>query len=103
MSSHAPRGVGEEHDSRGLGTGNNPHAVHNVHALLSVTGSSHPTRLRRALSVRRRVQRAGGGKVEIRPPKYGSERTVYLPDELLQLLSEHAKCVRTAEPRWLFV
>ena len=58
----------------------------NVHALLSVTGSSHPTRLRRALSVRRRVQRAGGGKVEIRPPKYGSERTVYLPDELIQLL-----------------
>lgn len=32
--------------------------------------------LRRTLRVTRQVQRAGGGEVEIRPPKYGSERTV---------------------------
>jgi hypothetical protein len=30
--------------------------------------------LRRTLAVRRQVQRAAGGVVEIRPPKYGSER-----------------------------
>jgi integrase len=31
------------------------------------------------LRVSRQVQRANGHAVEIRPPKYGSERTVYLP------------------------
>ncbi|MBO4241460.1 tyrosine-type recombinase/integrase [Pseudonocardia alni] len=28
-------------------------------------------------------------EVKIRPPKYGSERTVYLPDDLVTLLSQH--------------
>jgi integrase len=44
--------------------------------------------LRRTLRVQRQVQRAGAGKVEVRAPKYGSERTVYLPDELLAMLAE---------------
>lgn len=49
--------------------------------------------LRRTLAVSRQVQRENGG-VEIRPPKYGSERAVYLPDDLVQLLARHVECVR---------
>jgi integrase len=39
--------------------------------------------LKRRISVARQVQRADGRTVEIRLPKYGSERDVYVPDELL--------------------
>jgi integrase len=37
-------------------------------------------------------------------PKYGSERTVYLPDGLLSLLAEHVRQLRpgTDPERWLF-
>jgi integrase len=45
--------------------------------------------LRRTLTVERQVQRAGKGLVELRPPKYGSERVVYLPESLVELLSAH--------------
>jgi integrase len=50
------------------------------------------------------VQRNDGGGVEIRPPKYGSERTVYLPDDLVQLLARHVECHRPGDDpgRWLF-
>ena len=41
--------------------------------------------LRRQITISRQVQRAGGGAVEIRPPKYGSELTIYPTDELLTL------------------
>ncbi len=60
--------------------------------------------LRRSLDVRRQVQRAGAGKVEVRAPKYGSERTVYLADGLLDLLSAHIAEHRAGEDpsRWLF-
>ncbi|QHK22238.1 tyrosine-type recombinase/integrase [Pseudarthrobacter psychrotolerans] len=60
--------------------------------------------LRRTLHVQRQVQRAGSGQVEITPPKYGSERSVALPDGLLELLSRHIRDVgvRGAE-QWLFV
>lgn len=60
--------------------------------------------LRRRLEVRRQVQRAGAGLVEIRAPKYGSERVVYLAEGLLELLSAHIARHRTGgEPtRWLF-
>jgi integrase len=44
--------------------------------------------LKRRISVARQVQRADGRTVEIRLPKYGSERDVYVPDELLQMLSQ---------------
>jgi len=47
--------------------------------------------LRRQLCVRRQVQRAGADKVEIRLPKYGSERDVPLPDQLLAVLSRHVE------------
>jgi integrase len=60
--------------------------------------------LRRTLTVTRQVQRANGGKVEIRPPKYGSERTVYLADGLVTILAAHvaAHCPGADPGRWLF-
>lgn len=45
--------------------------------------------LRRTLTVTRQVQRGGKGRVEIRPPKYGSERDVYLAPGLVDLLAAH--------------
>jgi integrase len=59
--------------------------------------------LRREVHVTRQVQRVTGG-IEIRPPKYGSERVVYPPDALLALLSEHVRrYVPGDDPdRWLF-
>lgn len=47
--------------------------------------------LRREIHVRRQVQRANGGVVEIRAPKYGSERTVPVPQGLLELVAEHIR------------
>ena len=40
--------------------------------------------LGKEIHVRRQVQRDG-----VRPPKYGSERTVYAPEDLVQILAEH--------------
>lgn len=56
--------------------------------------------LRRELRVRRQVQRAGAGEVEIRLPKYGSERDIPLPDELLTILSRHVDLGHRGA--WLF-
>lgn len=57
----------------------------------------------RQLSVTRQVQREAGHPLEIRAPKYGSERTVALPDELLLILSTHIGEVGAyGEDRWLF-
>jgi len=60
--------------------------------------------LRRTLAVSRQVQRAGGGQVEIRAPKFGSERTVYLADGLVELLARHVEkhCPVGPPDRWLF-
>jgi integrase len=60
--------------------------------------------LRRTLTVSRQVQRAPGGGVEIRAPKYGSERPVYLADGLVTILAAHlaAHCPGTDPPRCLF-
>ncbi|MGB8385975.1 MAG: site-specific integrase [Dermatophilaceae bacterium] len=58
--------------------------------------------LRRTLTVKRQVQRRRGGPAEIRGPKYGSERTVYVPDELLQMLASHVEHFGTASDGWLF-
>ncbi|MCU1624877.1 MAG: phage integrase family protein [Frankiales bacterium] len=56
-----------------------------------------------SLRVRRQVQRAGGGEVEIRPPKYRSERVVYLPDELLAQLALHIQRYACDLPEaWMF-
>lgn len=60
--------------------------------------------LAKEIRIERQVQRADGGAVEIRLPKYGSVRTVYAPDELLNLLSEHIRLhLPDADPdRWMF-
>lgn len=75
--------------------------------------------LARTLRVTRQIQRAkpadiAGGKnlvdavagitVLTRPPKYESERTIYLPDELVAILAEHVRLhTPEGEPsRWLF-
>ncbi|MEZ5116161.1 MAG: site-specific integrase [Candidatus Nanopelagicales bacterium] len=54
--------------------------------------------LGRKVHVRRQVQRAGDGTVDVRLPKYGAERTVYVPDELLALLSP----VVDLDAAWMF-
>jgi integrase len=60
--------------------------------------------LRRTLTVARQSQRGPGGVLEVRPPKYGSERTVYLADALAELLAAHvaAHCPGSGPGRWLF-
>jgi integrase len=59
--------------------------------------------LKREIHVRRQVQRAGRHQVEIRAPKYGSERSVYAPDALLAVLAEHIRLYRPGDDdRWLF-
>ncbi|MCZ4278603.1 tyrosine-type recombinase/integrase [Rhodococcoides yunnanense] len=60
--------------------------------------------LRREIHVRRQVQRANGGTVEIRAPKYGSERTIPAPDGLLQIVAEHVRLwLPSTDPvAWLF-
>jgi integrase len=42
--------------------------------------------------------------VEIRPPEYGSERTVHVPDDMLAMLARHiaAYCPGADPARWLF-
>lgn len=75
--------------------------------------------LGRTLRVTRQLQRAkaadiesgrnlaeavGGIAVVIRTPKYESERTIYLPDSVIAILSEHVR-IHTPEgehSRWLF-
>jgi integrase len=62
--------------------------------------------LRRTLRVERQVQRAAGrNAVEVRAPKYGSERTVYLPDALLSMLSQliARRGLAGDQTAWLFV
>lgn len=60
--------------------------------------------LGRELHVRRQVQRGQGTAVELRPPKYGSERTVSISAELTKILSRHIAeyCEGDGPDRWLF-
>ncbi|WZH50498.1 MAG: site-specific integrase [Nocardioides alkalitolerans] len=58
--------------------------------------------LGRQLTVARQVQRATGSQVEIRRPKYGSERTVFIPDGLVSLLSAHVAAYPPGPHGWLF-
>jgi integrase len=59
--------------------------------------------LRRSLKVSRQVQRVNGGAIDVRQPKYGSERVVYLADSLINLLAEHVTAHGTnGKDRWLF-
>ena len=47
--------------------------------------------LRRQIQVSRQVQRLTGGEVDIRLPKYNSERTVHIPDALVEMLAQHVE------------
>lgn len=59
--------------------------------------------LRKSLTVQRQVQRVNGGTVDIRSPKYGSERVVYLADSLVDLLAQHVAAFGGNGPQqWLF-
>ncbi len=59
--------------------------------------------LRRTLTVSRQIQREVGG-YEVRAPKYGSERSVYLAPALVAMLTEHIARDRPGKDpaRWLF-
>jgi integrase len=57
--------------------------------------------LRRTLSVRHQLQGETSTSMELVPPKFGSERVVYIPAELVTLFSEHV--ARTRGPAgWMF-
>ena len=60
--------------------------------------------IRQEIHVDRQVQRSKGKQVEIGSPRYGSSRTIYAPDGLIKLLSEHVRVqVPGDDPgRWLF-
>lgn len=60
--------------------------------------------LNSTITVSRQVQRVAASKVEIRPPKYGSERQVYVPRALVELLATHVAAHRPGDDpqRWLF-
>jgi integrase len=60
--------------------------------------------LRKELHVQQQVQWTDDGQMEIRPPKYGSERTVYIPDGLVTILSEYVRLHRPGDDadRYLF-
>ncbi|CCH74788.1 hypothetical protein BN11_4800003 [Nostocoides australiense Ben110] len=59
--------------------------------------------LRKSLKVSRQVQRVNGGAIDVRAPKYGSERVVYLADTLVTVLAKHiAAHGTTGNDRWLF-
>jgi integrase len=59
--------------------------------------------LRRTLTVSRQVQRAGGGAVDVRAPKHGSERTVFLAPSLVDMLAGHVRDHCGGESHsWLF-
>ncbi len=59
--------------------------------------------LRKSLNVSRQVQRVNGAAIDVRAPKYGSERLVHLADSLVTLLAEHVATFGTAgKEQWLF-
>lgn len=51
------------------------------------------------------VEATGGITVVVRAPKYESERTIYLADEVIAILSEHVRlhAPKGERTRWLFV
>ncbi|WAC65752.1 site-specific integrase [Agrococcus sp. SL85] len=60
--------------------------------------------LRRQLHVQRQIQRDETGAVQATPPKHGSERTVSLPDELVEMIAWHVEHVGVrGSEQWLFM
>jgi integrase len=57
--------------------------------------------LRRTLSVRHQLQGENSWTTELVAPKFGSERVVYVPGELVALLSEHVRSTGRAG-EWMF-
>jgi integrase len=59
--------------------------------------------LRRTISVSRQVQ-GYGARTEVRAPKYGGERVIYVPAGLAEMLSAHVAEHRPGEDpdRWMF-
>lgn len=60
--------------------------------------------LSRQLGVTRQIQREGSTYI-VRTPKYGSERVVYLPDELVNILADHLRLHLGPDPapnQWVF-
>ena len=56
-----------------------------------------------SLTVTRQVQRVNGGAIDVRAPKYGSERVVHLADGLVDLLAQHVADFGTiGDKQWLF-
>lgn len=59
--------------------------------------------LRKSMTVTRQVQRVNDGAIDVRAPKYGSERVVYLADSLVDLVAAHVAAFGThGEHQWLF-
>jgi integrase len=56
------------------------------------------------INISRQVQRAGGPSVEVSAPKFGSARTISIPDSLINMLSEQAASSTNVEMAdgWLF-
>jgi len=59
--------------------------------------------LRKTPTVARQVQRANKGQVEIRAPKYGSERVVFIPNGLVTMLAAFVETVGVQLEGWLFI
>jgi integrase len=57
-----------------------------------------------SVMIKRQVQRAGGDRVEIRVPKYGSERVVHMPRGLVLLVRAQIELAGRQRPgrEWLF-
>ncbi|KXP03505.1 hypothetical protein AXK60_16940 [Tsukamurella pseudospumae] len=53
-------------------------------------------------SVREDLRRRDGVNAREAPPKWGSERTVYLRDELVTILSQHVAAYPPADDGWMF-
>ena len=45
--------------------------------------------LKRTIKINRQIQGNGRGKTKVVPPKHGSERTVYVSEELIKILAKH--------------
>lgn len=60
--------------------------------------------MRGEVHVRRQAQLVTGGGVDLRAPKCGSERTVYIPTDLVAILSEHVRVQVPGDDseRWMF-
>jgi integrase len=58
--------------------------------------------LRRTISVRHQLQGETNATTQLVPPKFGSERVVYAPAELVALLAGHVRRVGVQQADWLF-